>query len=48
RDVVESFHQDMGGDVVSGSVSDSVSQGVGSHVMVNSFAESGMGNGVNE
>nr|GEY57752.1 hypothetical protein [Tanacetum cinerariifolium] len=48
RDVVQSFRQDMGGDVVSGSVSDSVSQGVGSHVMVNGFAESGMGilNGV--
>nr|GEW66008.1 keratin, type I cytoskeletal 9-like [Tanacetum cinerariifolium] len=45
-DVVESFRQDMGGDVVSGSVSDSVSQGVGSHVMVNGFAESGMGNGI--
>ncbi|GKC35820.1 hypothetical protein Tco_1048204 [Tanacetum coccineum] len=48
RDVVESFRRDMGGDVVSGSVSDSLSQGVGSHVMVNGFAESGMGNGVNE
>nr|GEV77561.1 hypothetical protein [Tanacetum cinerariifolium] len=48
RDVVESFCQDMGSDMVSGSVSDLVSQGVGSHVMVNGFAESGMGNGVNE
>ncbi|GJY15791.1 hypothetical protein Tco_0386213 [Tanacetum coccineum] len=48
RDVVESFRRDMGSDVVSGSVSDSVSQGVGSYVMVNGFAESGMGilNGV--
>ncbi|GKE30040.1 hypothetical protein Tco_1445424 [Tanacetum coccineum] len=48
RDVVESFRRDMGGDVVYGSVSDSVSQGVGSHVMVNGFVESGMGNDVNE
>ncbi|GJV76742.1 hypothetical protein Tco_1508326 [Tanacetum coccineum] len=48
RDVVESFSQDLGGAVVSGSVSDSVSQRVGSQVMVNGFAESGMGNGVNE
>ncbi|GJZ50893.1 hypothetical protein Tco_0605408 [Tanacetum coccineum] len=48
RDVVELFRWDMGGDVVSSSVSDSVSQGVGSHVMVNGFVESGIGilNGV--
>ncbi|GJW12562.1 hypothetical protein Tco_1578389 [Tanacetum coccineum] len=48
RDVVELFRRDMGGDVVSGNVSDSVSQGVGSHVMVNGFVESGMGNDVND
>ncbi|GJV45252.1 1-aminocyclopropane-1-carboxylate oxidase homolog 1-like protein [Tanacetum coccineum] len=48
KDVVESFRRDLGGDVVSGNVSDSVSLGVGSHVMVNGFAESRMGNGVNE